>query len=367
MVDNPNAPAHGRQTASVTESEDAVRNLKASESVTAAFNAAGVPNPPGDLANIVASYVKSATRDIPLNQIAYMTPGSGTLGTSAATGVTMFFNALTPAQRDAVKQGVNPLDPAAMMKFTAMINGTAAGGGIGGIREGGAGRATSETYTRELAGGSVFKALSTEGHSPAQINSAIDYARTLGTSEDMARKFIKLDKTSRDDLQTFVDDVRNDPALTDEQKAAKVTAFRKAHPKIGKTLTDQDVLKVIRGDDKQQIKLRGAETSVHEDSQEQKTADNLRVGVAQRTQAQHRADVASAEHTPDELKQNADELVALAGLAKNRKFAETRADASTKPDSHAVAEKTDPETSKTLAVPEKPRVVSAPAKSPSLA
>src|SRR5258707_9796572 len=106
------APDFSTMAASVPESEDAIRNLKASESVTAAFNAVGIPNPPGDLANIVSTYVKSATRDIPLNQIAYMAPGSGTLGTSAATGVTMFFNALTPAQRDAVKQGINPLDPA---------------------------------------------------------------------------------------------------------------------------------------------------------------------------------------------------------------------------------------------------------------
>ena len=60
-----------RQTTSMPESEDAVRNLKASESVEVAFSAAGFPSAPHDLAALVSSHVKSATRGIPLNQIAH--------------------------------------------------------------------------------------------------------------------------------------------------------------------------------------------------------------------------------------------------------------------------------------------------------
>ncbi len=51
-----------------------------------------------------------------------MSPGSGVLGTSAAAAVNQFVSSLTPSQREAVKAGVNPLDAAAMMKFSAMLN-----------------------------------------------------------------------------------------------------------------------------------------------------------------------------------------------------------------------------------------------------
>jgi hypothetical protein len=116
MTSTPNGPS-----GSISENDDAVRNLKSSESVVAAFHAEGFPSPPGDIAAIITAHVKSSTRDIPLNKIANMTPGSGPLGTSAAAGVNMFMNSLTPAQREAIKAGVNPLDATAMMKLGGLF------------------------------------------------------------------------------------------------------------------------------------------------------------------------------------------------------------------------------------------------------
>jgi hypothetical protein len=127
MVDTPNGTSgklvDGNQrrrapkSASVTESEDQVRNLKASQSVEAAFQAAGIPSPPGDIAAIITNHVKSEIRTLPLSQVANMSPGSGPLGTSAIAAVNQFVSSLTPSQREAVKAGVNPLDAAAMMKL----------------------------------------------------------------------------------------------------------------------------------------------------------------------------------------------------------------------------------------------------------
>jgi hypothetical protein len=48
-----------------SDSDDAIRHSRASESVSAAFIAAGIPSPPGDLAAIVTTYVKNSTKEIP--------------------------------------------------------------------------------------------------------------------------------------------------------------------------------------------------------------------------------------------------------------------------------------------------------------
>jgi hypothetical protein len=124
IFDNLQRPAsRTRGNASLPESEDAIRNLKASESVQAAFLATGIPSPPGDVAAIITNHVKGAIAGLPLSQVANMSPGSGELGSAAVQGVNQFVNSLTPAQREAVKAGVNPLDAGAMMKFSAMLNG----------------------------------------------------------------------------------------------------------------------------------------------------------------------------------------------------------------------------------------------------
>ncbi|MEI9803521.1 MAG: hypothetical protein WDN48_02360 [Pseudolabrys sp.] len=119
------------------DSEDQVRNLKASESVSAAFQGQGMAAPPPGIADIIAAHVKSETKSITLKDIKNMAPGSGGLGVSAASGVNLFLSMLSPAQRDAAKAGVNPLDPAAVHRFEIMLRGGAGlqsaglSGGIG--------------------------------------------------------------------------------------------------------------------------------------------------------------------------------------------------------------------------------------------
>jgi hypothetical protein len=116
-------------------------------------------------------------------------------------------------------------------------------GGMGGDRTA---RHSSETYKNALSSseGAVFDSLAKTYGSEA-AHSALDFANRLNATPDMARKFVKLDQGSRGELEGFVDGVRDDPSLTPEQKKAKVQEFRKKHPKIGKTLTDEDLLKII--------------------------------------------------------------------------------------------------------------------------
>jgi hypothetical protein len=352
------------EVAGISENDDGVRNLKASESVAAAFHAEGFPSPPAGIADIISTHVKSSTRDIPLNKIANMSPGSGALGTAAAAGVNMFLTMLTPAQREAAKAGVNPLDPAAVLRFSAMLNQQLGAGGslmAKGEGLGGGGRVSSDAYTRELVGGSIYKALAAEGYTPGQITSAINYARDLGTSEDMARKFIKLDQTSRDDLHTFVDGIRNDPTLTDEQKQAKVAEYRKQHPKAAKVLTDKDMLKIIRGDEKLNVQRQGVQQHIHDGSQVDRATLNHAVGVDQIVAAAHRADVAKSESKPEEAAANLDVFAAAAQKAKAREIADAKPDSPTKTDETAVA-KADAPTDKT----ETTKVARASVKSPRL-
>jgi len=120
-LSRPSTRARG-SNASIPESEDTIRNFKASESVQAAFQASGIPSPPGDVAAIITNHVKSAIQGLPLSQVANMSSGSGELSAAAVAGVNQFVNSLTPSQREAVKAGVNPLDAGAMMKFGSMLN-----------------------------------------------------------------------------------------------------------------------------------------------------------------------------------------------------------------------------------------------------
>ena len=138
--------------ASPPESEDMIRNLKSSESVVSAFQAAGFPSPPGELAQIATTYVKSQTQQIPINQVANMAAGSGQLGASAAQGVNLLIGMMTPMQREAMKAGVNPLDPAAVLRFNALLNGPAMGSAITArsMAEAGDGRVGGSVSAKEI-------------------------------------------------------------------------------------------------------------------------------------------------------------------------------------------------------------------------
>jgi hypothetical protein len=154
------------ESASVTESEDQVRNLKASQSVEAAFQAAGIPSPPADIAAIITNHVKSEIQTLPLSQVANMSPGSGVLGTSAIAAVNQFVSSLTPSQREAVKAGVNPLDAAGMMKLGGLFKSDANNFGRMSGRDG-------------TDSGARFDGMGTQGFTQTQLQ-ARDLATKLG-------------------------------------------------------------------------------------------------------------------------------------------------------------------------------------------
>jgi hypothetical protein len=155
------------ESASIRESEDQVRNLKASQSVEAAFQAAGIPSPPGDIAAIITNHVKSDIQALPLNQVANMSPGSGPLATSAISAVNQFVSSLTPSQREAVKAGVNPLDAADMMKLGGLFKSDASNFGRLSGRDG------------VDASGARFDGLVSQGFTQTQLQ-ARDLATKLG-------------------------------------------------------------------------------------------------------------------------------------------------------------------------------------------
>src|ERR1044072_22689 len=80
---------------SLSSSEDATRHNKASESVVSAFAAEGFGAPPAGLASMVADYINMSTRNIPIQKLASMTPGSGELGRVASAGVNIGIGFLT--------------------------------------------------------------------------------------------------------------------------------------------------------------------------------------------------------------------------------------------------------------------------------
>jgi hypothetical protein len=110
-----------RGSATITEDDGGIRNLKASQSVEAAFQAAGIPSPPGDIAAIITNHVRSEIQALSLSHVANMSPGSGPLATSAVAAVNQFVSSLNPSQREAMKAGVNPLDAAGMMKLDSLL------------------------------------------------------------------------------------------------------------------------------------------------------------------------------------------------------------------------------------------------------
>lgn len=78
-----------------------------------------------------------------------------------------------------------------------------------------------------------------------EIRQAAGLARELGVGANAyAGKFAGLDGDSRSDLRDFVGEMRDDPAMPEEEKRRQIAAFRKAHPKL-RRLTDDDLLKIV--------------------------------------------------------------------------------------------------------------------------
>ena len=165
-------------------------------------------------------------------------------------------------------------------------------------------------YTRELAGGDVFKSLVGQGYAREHVMGAIAFAHEMGTSEEMARKFVKIGQDGQEALRKFIDGL--DPSLSDEEKRKAAAEFRRGNAKIRKHMTDDDVVQTIRAHDKKQMELRGVHGGVHGESQNDRRLDNQKAGIERKVEAQHGATVANLQGSPDANRHEDDELASIA-------------------------------------------------------
>lgn len=179
--------------------EEAIRYRKSSESVDAAFAAEGFPNLPG-LAAPIVSFVQQSTRGISLSTIANASAGTGPLNASATSGVSLLLGTMTPQQREAMKAGVNPLDPAAVHKFTLALNSmgayaSAARGesGLGGSNGGRFSGMRESADARQAADGGLggaYSSLLKQGYHTDQLNAVMPYARELGWTDKQSLRML---------------------------------------------------------------------------------------------------------------------------------------------------------------------------------
>jgi hypothetical protein len=179
--------------------EEAIRYRKSSESVDAAFAAEGFPSLPG-LAAPIVSFVQQSTRGIPFSTIANASPGSGPLNASAASGVSLLLGTMTPQQREAMKAGVNPLDPAAVHRFTLTLNavgayasaarGESGLGGSNGGRFSGLRESAEASQGGDGGLGGAYSSLLKQGYRADQLNAVMPYARELGWTDKQSLRML---------------------------------------------------------------------------------------------------------------------------------------------------------------------------------
>lgn len=267
---------------------------------TAALAAARNNIAQGDLDRIVSL----ATDDFSLGAPARSMADRINLAVSLAEAVEKThapFNWLsaTPQQIEAYRAAMGLLGHhhfAGFTNFTSNGGGGGAGGSGGGTRmASGETPATSTAYDQALNSSerSVFNSLSKQ-YGPAAANGALAFARDLGTTPDMARKLIRLDQNERHDLKGFINEARN---LPPEEQRKRAEEWSKKHK--GK-LSPNDLLKLIRDDAKKNVKP-GNEGSVHDKSQNERTADNQRIGIQNRVESDHRTKVADLNHNPSAI------------------------------------------------------------------
>jgi hypothetical protein len=241
--------------ASLTSSEGAIRHNKASLSVESAFAAEGFGSAPAGLAALVADYVNRSTRDIPVNKLANMSPGSGNLGTAAAAGVNVVLGSLTPVQRDVMKAGGNPFSTADMQHFAAklgisgyMIASAKGESGLGGsngsrfvgMKDGAIAKEGTAAFAQQAA---TFAKMSGD-----------DFAARLGFPDSLTKDFGKLfDHTSGTFRATALDykNVMADPNATEEQRKAAADRMHrnaKTPDEKEKAKKFQDVIEKMKAD-----------------------------------------------------------------------------------------------------------------------
>jgi hypothetical protein len=174
------------------------------------------------------------------------------------------------------------------------------------------------TYTRELAGGDVFKSLVGQGYAREHVMGAIAFAHEMGTSEEMARKFVKIGQDGQETLRKFIDGL--DPSLSDEEKRKAAAEFRRGNAKVRKHMTDDDVVQTIRAHDKKQLELRGVQGAAFDDAQKKLATENRSAGIDKMVDAQRVTVVANLQKDTNANKAEEDDLAAIA----QRRVAQTQ-------------------------------------------
>lgn len=98
----------------------------------------------------------------------------------------------------------------------------------------------------------AYAGLIGQGYSTGQIVSAAGYAGDLGVNAGAyAGKFVKLDGDDRGKLTSFVDGLRDDPTLSDDEKRRRADAFAKANPRMGRILGGASgIIGIVNGGNK---------------------------------------------------------------------------------------------------------------------
>jgi hypothetical protein len=294
-----------RQNYTQAQIEQAVEGMMMRLSAGHGFNAAAARQ----IAQLIGPYVNDANTGIP--------PGGVLIGNQAFERMVLekapalLSDTNDPATRAALARlaqqqnaSASPLLTPAQMAALGLTGGFAGGGqgrsdgGSTGTRSSSSDQTSSTTYDATLVSSEsgVFNSLA-KMYGAEAAHSAIDFSRDLGTTPDMARKFIKLDEPNREAFRDFVESIRNDSTLSPEQKEQKVEEFRKTHPG-SKVLTKGDMLKIIKDGDKKQIELKGRQAGVHGESQEDRLKDNRQAGVEKSVETAHKQTVAQLEKNP---------------------------------------------------------------------
>ncbi len=170
-------------------------------------------NPGGELAAVIATYVKGATRGVPAGQLA----GNGSLAASATAGVNLYLAGLSPEQRELAKRGGNPLDPAALHAFQMKLHGEHALFGLG--KNGDQSRSNGSRFA-SLKDGSASQGIAGGGADPA-------FLRSVGLSDATGKALAALGFKSPEQIRQVVADT-NKLGLSPQKAAVDLARLRKA-------------------------------------------------------------------------------------------------------------------------------------------
>lgn len=249
--------------------------LKLHEGLKAHSASAGFPFVGGSFEQAILTRAFAELSGLSAAQVSALSIASDRLTSVVSSSFNSIISQLSPPQQLALRAGFDPFSPA----VTHAINSS---DGIAGLLAGGATRlgastadnrsgyrfgdlqrgdaemrsdrnsfaglgldsGTHATFKNSGLSRDVFDDLR-DRYSIEQIRTAADFAQDLGVGADAyAGKFASLNAENRHDIQTFVEEMRSDPALTDEAKLGEIRTFRAEHPEL-QTLSDADLLNIV--------------------------------------------------------------------------------------------------------------------------